>query len=625
MSEFEIQSRYVCGVRISLFPSSTMATVQFKLSKQGSLTRRVNFSTRPDWPTLSAKIATLFNIPNDNVGVSYVDADGDEITLSTDEELSDYYKTITSFPTPTIKFTVSDLRSLGNTQAPPNPKVPQTTAPQPSPFRNTFGGPESFPLVFEVDDEWQNLPMNLGSLFLPKEGSESPHAFVELLESDPSHSRHSPDPSSRDGDTPHIRLPSPEPLPSTLEKGKERAREDMQPKVEDDSDNDVSSTESIIGNEAPSKPPVHVFDVSDTDIFGQSAKSFTQSGVAAQAQSTPVLSEMTLKNIGPAHTQEPVSPMPDDPPLPTVDPNAALPSLTHDVATLLTTFSDVVSSHPELLEGIRHIVSNTADGTYWAAHRAAISRAAENIHRTATAEAGRTIEEIRRTAEEEAGTRVAEALGTVFRTFAVNVPGNRHATPGNTNDDQAPSAGEQPRTPSAHSHFPSPPIPPLHGGDRHSAWFNLPYHRRPGPFWGAYPPPPPPPPPPPIAVPPFLHAPRSWPRPPPHRFWGRDGFDLNESVREAKESPVESRAHDNSTTGVVPVPPTPFSEIPPSSTTQVPRSDFDGNLSPEQLRVDLERAKTEYKVRKERYRQARAIRKMSEHRHKDKHETSIER
>lgn len=579
-----------------------MAPAQFKLAKRGNPTRRINFSTRPDWSTLSAKIATLFSIPNDNVAVSYIDADGDEITLSSDEELHDYYKTITPFPIPTIKFTVLDLRSQASSQIPVDSELPQATASQPSPFRNTFGGPETFPLVFEVDDEWQNLPVNLGSLFLPKDNPGSPHAFVELLESEISRSRNSPEPHLGDGDTLCSRSPAPEPLHNVLEKGKERAYEDLHARVDDIDDDDDTSTGSIIGNEAPHKPPVHVFDVSDTDLFGRSTKSFARSGAAtpAQAQSTPVLSEQTLKDVAPALTER-VSPWVDDAPLPNIDPNAAAPSLTHDVAAVLTTFSNVVTSHPELLEGIRQIVSNTTSGTYWAAHREALSRAAGNIQRTATAEAGRTIEEIRRTAEEEAGARVAEALGRVFRTFSHD-QGNRDAITGDTNTARMPNSDEQPHMQSPDSAVPPPHSPHSHRGERRSSWFNFAHHHhRPAPFWAAYPPPPPPPPLPPV--------PRNWPRPPSHRFWGRSGVDFNEPAPEARAPAAETYSHGSGMAGVVRVASTPVNE----------------NLAPEELRANLERAKAEYKLSKERYRKAKTIRKMSEHRHRDRHETSVER
>ena len=612
-----------------------MAPAQFKLAKRGSPTRRINFSTRPDWSMLSTKIATLFSIPNDNVAVSYVDADGDDITLSSDEELRDYYKTITPFPIPTIKFTVLDLRSQASSQIPVNSELPQGTASQPSPFRNTFGGPETFPMVFEVDDEWQSLPVNLGSLFLSKDNPDSPHAFVELLESEVSRSKHSSEPHLGDGDSLRSRSPSLELLHSTLEKGKERAYEGLQARVDDDDDDDDTSTGSIIGNEAPHKPPVHVFDVSDTDLFGRSTRSFAQSGAAtpAQAQSTPVLSEQTLKDITPTLTQERASPFADDPPLPNVGPNAAAPSLTHDVATLLTTFSNVVTSHPELLESIHHIVSNSTNGTYWAAHREALSRAAGNIHRTAAAEAGRTIGELRRTAEEEAGARVAEALGSVFRTFSreAHTQGNRDTTTGDINTAQIPNSDEQP-----HIRSPDSAVPPaFHSphsrrGDRRSSWFNFAHpphqhHYRPAPFWAAYPPPPPPPPPP-IAVPPIPPAPRSWPCPPSYRFWGRGGVDLNEPAPEARAPAAEAYTYSSGMAGVVRMASTPANENLPSINTQVPRSSgVDENLSPEELRSNLERAKTEYKLSKERYRKAKTIRKMSEHRHRDRHEASVER
>ncbi|KIJ66271.1 hypothetical protein HYDPIDRAFT_69260, partial [Hydnomerulius pinastri MD-312] len=240
-------------------------------------------------------------------------------------------------------------------------------------------------LVFEVEDEWQRLPGSLGGLFLSRDAPDSPHAFVEVLESDVSASKHSEADESEVGDNSHSDLTfTTPPVVQSKHKGKGRAAT-----VEDD----VSSTGSIIGNEAPSKPPVHVYDMSDTEeIFGHSPRSAVrvpQSGNAtpAQAHSTPVLSEQTLKAAVLNAVDQPKSAVSDDdPPLPSLDlpdPNRNAPSLTHDVAQFLTTISTVIVSHPELSEGVRNLVSNAANGTYWTAHRDAISRAAENFQRTA--------------------------------------------------------------------------------------------------------------------------------------------------------------------------------------------------------------------------------------------------
>ncbi|KAI6153896.1 hypothetical protein BKA82DRAFT_3969553 [Pisolithus tinctorius] len=503
-----------------------MAPTQFKLTKRDGPTRRANFNTAPGWVLLSSKIASLFDIPSERVGVSYIDAEGDEITVSSNEELNDYYAALSASGNPVIpRLTVLDLGSVRvTTETTPKPQPKQPTASQQPPFRNTFGGADVFPLVFEVEDEWQNLPKDLGSLFLRKGAPDSPHAFVEVLDSDAS--RFSED-EPQDGST--IRSHSPA-LASAVGKGKGKAREDFQPKVEDD---DASSTDSVSGSvfddQMSPKPPVHVFDVSNVDIFEKADESAAQDGVAtpAQAQSTPVFSEQTLKDVHLTNAKEPTTLETEDPPLPTIDPIVP-PSLTHDVATLLNNFSNVIASHPELGEGIRRLVSNAASGTYWAAHREAISRAAENIQRTAAAEAGRTIEELRRTAEQEAGGRVAEALGRVFRTFSDGAPthegGETQRADGN--NIEASNIGEQAHTTAGDSGAQFVPDPPNHHRGHRGSWFGGPnYHRhhhpRFGPFWGPYAPPPPPPPPP-ISIPTIPPGPRSWPRPPPHRFWGRN-------------------------------------------------------------------------------------------------------
>ncbi|KAF9245801.1 hypothetical protein BU15DRAFT_40513, partial [Melanogaster broomeanus] len=278
-----------------------------------------------------------------------------------------------------MKFVVHDLSTLRAPSGPP-PR-PNSATPQQSHFRNTFGGHETLPLVFEVEDEWQRLPGSLGDLFLSRDAPESPHAFVEVLESDLSVSKHSDADESAGGDDSRSDLTFTLPTAAQIKnKGKGRAAT-----VEDD----VSSAGSVIlGNEAPSKPPVHVYDMSDTeDIFGRSPRSIVrvpQSGATtpAQAQSTPMITEQMLEPAA----EEPKSTFSDDPPLPSLnlpDPDHVTPSLTHDVATFLTTISSVIAAHPELSEGIRNIVTNATTGTYWAAHRDAISRAAEDLQRTA--------------------------------------------------------------------------------------------------------------------------------------------------------------------------------------------------------------------------------------------------
>ncbi|KAH7902991.1 hypothetical protein BJ138DRAFT_1198829 [Hygrophoropsis aurantiaca] len=63
----------------------------FKLSKPGGFTRRIAFPCRPGWSELAAKISSLYAIENNNIGAYYIDEDGNEVTLSSDEELQEYF------------------------------------------------------------------------------------------------------------------------------------------------------------------------------------------------------------------------------------------------------------------------------------------------------------------------------------------------------------------------------------------------------------------------------------------------------------------------------------------------------------------------------------------------------
>lgn len=585
--------------------------IQFKLTKANDLTRRITFVTRPTWSLLSARIVNLYNIAIENVGVSYVDSDGDEVTLSSDGELQDFYTSVLVAGDGAIKLAVHDLSSLraANTAS---HSLPSAT-PQQSNFRNTFGGHEVLPLVFDAEDEWQRLPGPLGSLFLSRDAPESPHAFVEVLESDVSLSK-SEAVESGGGDASRSDLTFTPIALQGKDKGKERAVT-----MEDD----ISSADSVIGNETPAKPPVHVFDMTCDDISSFSPKStvqLPQSGVAtpAQAQSTPVIIGQPLKaDVSTSSGEQKMEVVDDDPPLPSLelpDPDRAPLSLAHDIATLLTTISTVVGTHPELSECLRNIVINAGNGTYWAAHRDAISRAAENIHRTAVQETGRSFEELRRVTEQEAGARVTEALGRIFRTVGEFVQdGQNTGSQASRNAAQIYPDDDTPRPPPMVPTLPRLPHLPPHPR-RHHSWFSqTPFTHPGGPFWGglAHPPPhppPPPPPPPPIAL-------RGWPRPPPPRFWSRDfehpesavnSHDARVAATEVLVTAAEVRARAAAERAQI-------TAVQPSSTPKP---------TPEELRTELEKAKADYKARKERYRQAKAIRKMAEQRRNDQASTT---
>ncbi|KZT02859.1 uncharacterized protein LAESUDRAFT_729846 [Laetiporus sulphureus 93-53] len=76
-------------------------------------TRRIVFTELPSWAELSARIESLYDIPQRDIAVSYVDNEEDEITLNSDEELQDLYRTLLA-PDENkerlIRFNVRELR-----------------------------------------------------------------------------------------------------------------------------------------------------------------------------------------------------------------------------------------------------------------------------------------------------------------------------------------------------------------------------------------------------------------------------------------------------------------------------------------------------------------------------------
>ncbi|KAJ7631061.1 hypothetical protein FB45DRAFT_1058943 [Roridomyces roridus] len=411
--------------------SSSKSTTRFKL-KRDSLTRRVTFDERPSWALLAAKISELFAIAPEQIAVAYIDADADEVTLSSSAELNEYYKEVPAGEE--IKFFVRDLSSRTDKSLPETPR---------SAFRNTFGVNID---EFEIEDDWQPLPPMGGGIYVPVGGST--HAFIQVVESD----------VNDDVESNH----STADFGTTVDKGKGKAVDPSPvPSVADKLVDDEASLD---------EPTVH--------------------------ETVPLVETVDV----------------DDPPLPTIEPaTAPQPSIANDVATLLTTLTNVMSSHPELSEGLRNIVQNATNGTYWNVHRVAVSQAAGEFMQAT----GDAAEDLRRRGEDEAGRRVAEALTGMLRTFSqVLGPGETTAAdePVRTS---TPTADPSPfwqgprRDPGGHhgGHWgrpvpPPPPPPPF------PAFASVPPS-----FWPRFGPPPPPGPPPRVPPPPHVPPPPVPPAP----------------------------------------------------------------------------------------------------------------
>ena len=68
-------------------------TIFFKLKKANASTKLAHFSEKPSWEDLTYKIARLFNIPSNRVGLASAFVEKEvPITLSSEDELQDFYK-----------------------------------------------------------------------------------------------------------------------------------------------------------------------------------------------------------------------------------------------------------------------------------------------------------------------------------------------------------------------------------------------------------------------------------------------------------------------------------------------------------------------------------------------------
>ncbi|KAF8922010.1 hypothetical protein CPB85DRAFT_14801 [Mucidula mucida] len=372
-----------------------MATI-FKLNR-ASETRRLSFNQLPSWDVLSEKIHTLYGIPEDNmIGLTYVDSDGDNITLSSNGELADFYQS-SYRPGDVIKFVVQDLRQ-SRAASESLRSFPETPTDSNS-RRNTFG---KDPLLqFHIDEDWQSIPA-FSNMFHPAQSPE--HGFIESVT------------TMTDDDATAI---------PTTDKGKGRAYTPS-----------FHSTTSSVNGDVEMLTSTPKAPISDFGPFPQDKE---LPNLYSVASSTPRMENPPLKRsqnsvipfVGkdsakgstksnshvPTPTHRPATPVASsdeedpapDPPLAPLE-NPTPPNLANDIASLLDAVSTVFNAHPEVSEGFQNLIRNAASGTYLGAHRDAIARAASAYSQTAQTEFSR--------AEADAGRRVSEALASLARTVA---------------------------------------------------------------------------------------------------------------------------------------------------------------------------------------------------------------
>ena len=462
-----------------------MAPTFFKFTTAEGVNRRLSFSEPPTWPLLASKLHVLYGISVDNVGVTYVDNDNDEITVSSDEELQDFYK-MSHKAGEVIKFAVVDLHASQNNAGKP--------LGLPSFNRNPFDGD-----AFEFIGEWERFPPVLGE----DRNNSGPHAFVEVLSSNNSVARDDTHQTDTDTDDDHSTA-----QPPLSNKGKGRSLSFG-----------AASITSVLEEEMSHKYPIHVYDLNSRKDDKGKDNSFDDppTDVHVAAQSTP---KVQAKDIDNDRDTEETTPLPkavevEDPPLPSLDESpasATSSSLIQDLASLVHDAAEVVSSHPELSEGLRNIGRNISTGTYWARHREAFSNTVNGTSNPPSSEG-------RRQVDEDAVRRLTSVVANFFRTLS-QVPEDTRAAGINENrSDQ--SHGE------SFAHVPPPwwgfqemrssrpHIPPIyprhgmpHGPSRHPSF---PFHH----FSHPAPPPPPPPPPPhaPASPPPAQHSTHDHPSP----------------------------------------------------------------------------------------------------------------
>lgn len=402
----------------------TMASVHLKLSMSDGLTRRISFPTRPSWTDLATRIHSFCNIPRNRLAVSYVDSDGDEVTLSSEEELRDFYDSNADDAiqgNQLIRFRVVEMGSLRDAD-----NFMEPISPQQSSTRNTFGRPT--PFVF-VDHD--HLPF--GDLYIPSpldHEVDSPHAFVEVVSEDGEREKEISDLANH-----------------SSSEGKGKAR-DLRASVSED----VSSSESVIADETPTKPPIHVqvhgLRPMDSGTFGPPATS-----TPARESVTPTPRSIPSRESHEEAQRDLPGSYPD-PPTPEldahIDPSV---SLSNDLASLLDSLNSMFHEHPEVGFHLRGLFGNVGDGSYWNVQHDSMARVAEDLQRVArdaqsavAMGAQEMARNMRQRAQHEAARRVTESVGNILRAFGASGNESNANAPSSTRMTSSTNVGPPPQS-----------------------------------------------------------------------------------------------------------------------------------------------------------------------------------
>ncbi|TFK77385.1 hypothetical protein BDN72DRAFT_953824 [Pluteus cervinus] len=464
-----------------------MPPAHFKLTGFNGLTRRVNFPERPSWGVLSTRISELYGIPAQHAAVSYLDADGDEITLSSEQELVELYET--HEPARVIKFSIRDLTSPFADGQPLAETL--TTSPTTAHTRNTFG---QAPSDME-DTDWHELAPHD-----QRSGDDTMYVNVPRKASVYS------DSDSEEETTPLTRP----------DKGKDKA-------VFDDN---ASSTGSVLAESTPRKPPIHIFDISHDGSRLPSPRAPSVISHTSQARPSPRMETGNVSMDVPSADNSKDFEAFEDPPFPTVPPRPAPtppasnvhPSFSADFANFMTALNNAVTSHPDLSEAFNNLIRNSSQGTYWTGQPTFTQSTEEIVGQAnrAAEQATRAAEQLQRNIEADVGRRVTEIFNNVFQSFS-DTTNTNNREPGNNNSNRNPNAETSTSEfwyAPFHRSWQHPQGRPQLRHRFNTIWGMPRHHPHPHPPPPPHPPAFPPPPPPPVFPPPFF-APPYVPPPPP--------------------------------------------------------------------------------------------------------------
>ncbi|KAF8337983.1 uncharacterized protein EI90DRAFT_2526934 [Cantharellus anzutake] len=366
----QTQILFVQQLVVSPLPPSTMTVI--KIGHNGHTRKITHEGSPPTWGWLSFKISELYRIPKDDVALSYLDSDNEQVTLSTEAELHDYF---TSFMRPgeVARFTVQRVSTPAVKQVDEDgegdhPKEASKEATPSEEWQNVETIPNDHkPDAIVYEEVWRSVDDVNGHPYIPGLDAQALNILAAI-----GVANHAPD------------LSRPVPLSprSTATLIKVFTEKNAEDSEDEDSTTHPLPEAAEKGKNKPSQPE------SATPAQHVDSARSVRGSEADPAALDPPLPTTSLDTV------------------PAPSPAPSVPNIAGDLSQMLQAITNAFTTHPELSEGVRRVIRLATDNNYLESERQRLIQTVNDAVSEATVAA--------RNGVDDASTGLNDALQGIF-------------------------------------------------------------------------------------------------------------------------------------------------------------------------------------------------------------------